>query len=91
MNEILKFFDWKTIAILCTFILLLVAIDSYTRLKKEEQIQNANNKKTKIEIIIKSHEDSLNNIIIERDEEVKQINSISDSAAIELFKKLVSN
>lgn len=58
---------------------------------------STNNEKPKVIIqhdtikaVIIKHEEKINDLIIKQDEELNKIDSLSDSAAVELFKELLS-
>lgn len=85
MNE---YVDWKIVFLLITFFLGLIIHDIYRHNKELEY--KLEKEKNNINIVIENNKDSLKNLIIKRDEEIKEVKNLSDSDAVELFKQLVS-
>ena len=80
--------DGKIVFLLIAFFLGLIIHDIYKHNKELEY--KLEKEKNNINIVIENNKDSLKNLIIKRDEEIKEVKNLSDSDAVELFKQLVS-
>lgn len=83
-----EYFNWKIVVLMIVVFLGLIIHDIYKHNKEIEY--KLEKEKNNINIVIENNKDSLKNLIIKRDEEIKEVKNLSDSDAVELFKQLVS-